>query len=166
MTTADLDPLIHAPARLRIVATLAALPEGDTLSFTRLQDLIGLTPGNLITHLRRLESAGYVETAKSGDGPASRTAVALTPHGRSALKSYNRSAPHPARRTLSRSTTIQFMRRVLDLGLIVGFLAVDFLFFHDIFKAGEVTTVPQYMTGFLSIAVFAVCSQSLLRAYR
>ena len=56
------------------------------------------------------------------------------------------------------------MRRVLDLGLIVGFLAVDFLFFHDLFKAGEVTTVPQYMTGLLSIVVIAVCSQSLLSA--
>jgi hypothetical protein len=58
------------------------------------------------------------------------------------------------------------MRRVLDLGLIVGFLVVDFLFFHDIFKSGEVTTAPQYMTGFLSIVVFAVCSQSLLNARR
>jgi hypothetical protein len=58
------------------------------------------------------------------------------------------------------------MRRLLDAGLIVGFLAVDFLFFHDIFKAGEVTTVPQYMTGFLSIVVFAVCSQSLLKPRR
>ena len=55
------------------------------------------------------------------------------------------------------------MRRGLDLGLIVGFLAVDFLFFHDIFKAGEVTTVPQYMTGLLSIVVFARCGWSLLR---
>jgi len=58
------------------------------------------------------------------------------------------------------------MRRALDVALIVGFLAVDFLFFHDIFKAGEVTTVPQYMTGFLSIAVFVLCSQSLLKLRR
>ena len=58
------------------------------------------------------------------------------------------------------------MRRLLDAGLIVGFLAVDFLFFHDIFKAGEVTTLPQYMTGALSIVVFAVCSQSLLNLHR
>ena len=56
------------------------------------------------------------------------------------------------------------MRRVVDVGLIVGFLAVDFLFFHDILKAGEETTVPQYMTGLLSILVFAVCGQSLLRS--
>jgi hypothetical protein len=58
------------------------------------------------------------------------------------------------------------MRRVLNVGLIVGFLAVDFLFFHDIFKAGEVTTLPQYMTGFLSVLVFAICSQSLLKSGR
>ena len=58
------------------------------------------------------------------------------------------------------------MRRVLDVGLIVGFLAVDFLFFHDIFKTGDVTTLPQYVTGFLSILVFAICSQSLLKSGR
>jgi hypothetical protein len=58
------------------------------------------------------------------------------------------------------------MRRVLDIGLIVGFLAVDFLFFHDIFKTGEVTTVPQYMTGLLSVLVFAMCSESLLKSAR
>ena len=58
MSVDALDPLIHVPARLRIVATLAALPAGDALSFTRLQDMIELTPGNLITHLRKLEDAG------------------------------------------------------------------------------------------------------------
>lgn len=88
MTADELDPLIHAPARLRIVATLAALPDGDALSFTRLQDLIGLTPGNLITHLRKLEDAGYLETEKNGNGAASRTSVALTARGRDALAAY------------------------------------------------------------------------------
>ena len=58
------------------------------------------------------------------------------------------------------------MRRVVDVGLIVGFLGVDFFFFHDILKAGEVTTLPQYLTGFLSIVVFAICSQSLLKSGR
>lgn len=88
MSTPDLDPLIHAPARLKLVATLAALPRGDTLSFTRLQDMIGLTPGNLITHLRKLEDAGYIAVDKTGSGVASRTMVALTPHGRTAFDSY------------------------------------------------------------------------------
>ena len=62
MNIDGLDPVIHGPARLRIMVTLATLPEGDDLSFSRLQDLLSLTPGNLITHLRKLEDAGYVTT--------------------------------------------------------------------------------------------------------
>lgn len=89
MSQDGLDPVIHAPARLRMMVTLAALPEGDTLSFTRLQDLIGLTPGNLITHLRKLDDAGYVRTAKTGSGVNAVTAVALTRQGRDALERYS-----------------------------------------------------------------------------
>jgi DNA-binding transcriptional ArsR family regulator len=84
----ELDPVIHAPARLRIMVTLATLPDGDDLSFTRLQDLISLTPGNLITHLRKLEDAGYVTTVKSGKGVTARTSVSLTRDGRSSLDRY------------------------------------------------------------------------------
>lgn len=83
-----LDPLIHAPARLRILVTLAALDDGDTLSFPRLQDVLDLTAGNLITHLRKLEDVGYIQTNKSGTGTASLTAVALTRAGRTALDAY------------------------------------------------------------------------------
>jgi DNA-binding MarR family transcriptional regulator len=83
-----LDPLIHVPTRLKIVATLAALPEGDTLSFTRLQDMIGLTPGNLIVHLRKLEDAGYLSSEKTKNGSAPKTTVALTSQGRAALDAY------------------------------------------------------------------------------
>ena len=50
--------------------------------------------------------------------------------------------------------------------LIVGFLAVDLFFFHDIFKPGESTSLPQYMTGVLSLAVLAICTQSLLKSPR
>jgi len=89
MSGDDLDPAIHAPARLRIMVTLASLGEGDDLSFTRLQDLIGLTPGNLITHLRKLEDAGYITTHKNGGGVTARTAVALTHGGRDALDRYS-----------------------------------------------------------------------------
>ena len=83
-----LDPVIHGPARLRVMVTLATLRDGDNLSFTRLQDLLGLTPGNLITHLRKLEDAGYVTTVKSGSGVNARTSVSLSPVGRKALDSY------------------------------------------------------------------------------
>jgi len=88
MTAGALDPVIHAPARLRIVATLAALPDGASLSFTRLQELLALTPGNLITHLRKLEDAGYPNSKTTGNGRASRTSIALTREGRVALDAY------------------------------------------------------------------------------
>ena len=88
MSDGELDPVIHVPARLRIVVTLASLRDGDDLSFTRLQDLIGLTPGNLITHLRKLEDAGYVATEKTGNGVTARTSVMLTHSGRAALERY------------------------------------------------------------------------------
>lgn len=88
MSDDSLDPLIHAPARLRIVVTLAALREGDSLSFPRLQRMLGLTPGNLITHLRKLEDAGYLVTEKSDARPSAGTSVALTRDGRRALDDY------------------------------------------------------------------------------
>ena len=84
----ELDPVIHAPARLRLMVTLATLRDGDNLSFTRLQELLGLTPGNLITHLRKLEDAGYVATVKSGSGVTARTSVSLSQQGRKALDTY------------------------------------------------------------------------------
>ena len=78
VTDDHLDPLIHVPTRLKIVATLAALPDGDTLSFIRLQNMIGLTPGNLIIHLRKLEEAGYLSSEKIKNGTVSTTTVSLT----------------------------------------------------------------------------------------
>jgi DNA-binding transcriptional ArsR family regulator len=83
-----LDPLIHVPTRLKIVATLAALPDGDGLSFTRLQDLLELTPGNLIIALRKLEEAGYLSSEKTRNGSAQKTTVTLTRQGRVALGTY------------------------------------------------------------------------------
>ncbi|HEY1853289.1 MAG TPA: transcriptional regulator [Solirubrobacterales bacterium] len=90
MSTDPLDPVIHAPVRLRIVSTLAALPDGDTLSFTRLQEILELTPGNLVTHLRRLEDAGYLASRTTGNGRASRTSIRLTSAGRAALGDYTK----------------------------------------------------------------------------
>lgn len=88
MNDDTLDPLIHAPARLRIVVTLATLNRGESLSFPRLQRMLHLTPGNLITHLRKLEDAGYLITEKIDAGPSARTSVTLTPTGRRALDTY------------------------------------------------------------------------------
>ncbi len=88
MSVGEIDPLIHATARLRIMATLAALPVDDTLSFTRLQEMIKLSAGNLITHLRKLEDAEYIRTIKTGNGASSNTQVVVTNRGRKALSEY------------------------------------------------------------------------------
>jgi hypothetical protein len=58
------------------------------------------------------------------------------------------------------------MKKALAAALIVGFLLVDFLFFHDIFKAGESPTFAQYLTGSLSIPVLIVSALYLLRGSR
>lgn len=84
----DLDPVIHAAARLKVVATLAALPEGDRISFPRLQKLLGMTAGNLSVHLRKLTDAGYVGVTKTHEGRTPATYVSLTRVGRRALEDY------------------------------------------------------------------------------
>jgi DNA-binding MarR family transcriptional regulator len=50
--------------------------------------MIGLTPGNLIIHLRKLEEADYITSTKTSNGNVSITTVALTGHGRAALDTY------------------------------------------------------------------------------
>lgn len=87
-TLPDLDPVIHAAARLKVMASLAALPNGDRISFPRLQRLLDMTAGNLSTHLRRLEDAGYVAVHKTHEGRTPATYVALTEVGRRALADY------------------------------------------------------------------------------
>ncbi|MFC8923763.1 transcriptional regulator [Cellulosimicrobium sp. NPDC057127] len=88
MPDVDLDPVIHAPARLRVVATLAALGPGDELSFPKLQKLLDMTAGNLSTHLRKLEDAGYVQVTKTHEGRTPATYLRLTSAGRVAFETY------------------------------------------------------------------------------
>jgi DNA-binding MarR family transcriptional regulator len=89
MPAEDLDPVIHAPTRLRIVVALAMLPDGDSLTFSRLQDVLGLTAGNLITHLRKLQDAGYVANVKAQRDGSAKTSLHLTHAGRAALEHYS-----------------------------------------------------------------------------
>jgi DNA-binding MarR family transcriptional regulator len=84
----DLDPVIHTQARLRIMTTLTALPTGDRLTFPRLQQLLDTTAGNLSTHLRRLEDAGYVAVTKGHIGRVPATHVEATRAGRRAFEDY------------------------------------------------------------------------------
>lgn len=84
----ELDPVIHAQARLRVTVALAALADDDLITFPRLQGLLDMTAGNLSTHLRKLEDAGYVEITKTFKHRTPVTRVALTPDGRAAFEKY------------------------------------------------------------------------------
>ncbi|GAB2702795.1 transcriptional regulator [Kitasatospora kifunensis] len=84
----ELDPVIHAQARLRVTVALAALAPDDRITFPRLQELLTMTAGNLSTHLRKLEDAGYVEITKTHTRRTPVTQVALTGAGRAAFEAY------------------------------------------------------------------------------
>ncbi|HUD05408.1 MAG TPA: hypothetical protein VMR18_00590 [Candidatus Saccharimonadales bacterium] len=55
------------------------------------------------------------------------------------------------------------MKKLIYVVLILGFLFVDMIFFHDVFKPGETTSMGQWLTGILSILVFVVSIKSLLQ---
>jgi DNA-binding MarR family transcriptional regulator len=82
---ADLDRVIHEPARLTLTALLYGAEEAD---FLFLLAESGLTRGNLASHMAKLEEAGYVEVEKSFVGRIPRTVYRLTPAGREAFRRY------------------------------------------------------------------------------
>ena len=82
---ADIDRIIHEPARLMILALLYVVESGD---FTFLMRQTGLTWGNLSSHLSKLEDAGYVEVEKEFVGKKPHTMLHLTGDGRLAFREY------------------------------------------------------------------------------
>lgn len=80
-----LDRLLHEPARLAIVSALSAC---DAADFVFLQQLTGLSKGNLSAHLSRLEAGGVVEIRKEFVGKIPRTVVSLTTGGRQGVEDY------------------------------------------------------------------------------
>ena len=82
---ADIDRLIHEPARLLIMAHLRVVQSGD---YTFLMQRTGLTWGNLSSHLRKLEEAGYMTIEKTYLGKRPYTLVALSEDGRRAFDGY------------------------------------------------------------------------------
>ena len=81
----QLDRVIHEKGRLAIMSMLAATPE---LSFTEMRDALNMTDGNLTTHIRTLQEAGYLSVTKSFQNNRPLTTCALTAAGRKAFTSY------------------------------------------------------------------------------
>jgi DNA-binding MarR family transcriptional regulator len=84
----ELDPVIHAESRLRTITVLNQVGERDKIAFTKLRKILEMTAGNLSTHLRKLEEAGYIEVTKTIEGRTPATYVGITPRGRAAYTAY------------------------------------------------------------------------------
>jgi DNA-binding MarR family transcriptional regulator len=85
---ANINQVIHAPARLMVLTYLYVVESAD---FIYLMRLTGLTWGNLSTHLTKLEEAGYIEIIKEFQGKKPHTIIRLTAQGRAAFRVYKKS---------------------------------------------------------------------------
>ena len=79
---ANLDRLIHEPARLSIMTALSVVQNAD---FTFLQRITGLSMGNLSNHLSKLEDGGMIEIAKGYVNNRPNTSIHITPKGKQAI---------------------------------------------------------------------------------
>ncbi len=84
---ADVNRIVHEPARLMILLVLSTVQEAD---FVFLLNATELTWGNLSSHVTKLEDAGYVEVEKGFVGKKPRTLARLTHEGRQAVEDYRR----------------------------------------------------------------------------
>ena len=82
---AEIDRIIHEPARFMIMAYLYVVDSADFLFLMRQTEL---TRGNLSSHLSKLESAGYVQIKKEFVEKIPRTLLSLTKVGRKAFRAY------------------------------------------------------------------------------
>jgi DNA-binding MarR family transcriptional regulator len=82
---AEIDRLVHEPARLMILTILYVVESADFLYLMR---QTGLTRGNLSSHLSKLEVAGYVNVQKEFVDKIPRTLLRLTDQGREAFRIY------------------------------------------------------------------------------
>lgn len=84
---ANIDRVIHAPARLMMMTYLYVV---ESVDFIFLMRLTGLTWGNLSSHLSTLEEAGYVHIQKQFVEKKSHTMIELTDKGRRSFREYKR----------------------------------------------------------------------------
>ncbi len=78
----ELDPLIHAPARLQLVTTLSTVSEAE---FATLRDLLEVSDSVMSKHVSALTDAGYLRARKGMRAGRRTTWVGLTAAGRKAL---------------------------------------------------------------------------------
>jgi DNA-binding MarR family transcriptional regulator len=98
-----LDEVIHQSLRLKIMATLNALPRSEKIEFPKLRALLKATDGNLGAHIATLENAGYITVEKDFADRRPRTRVTLTASGRKAFEGH-----------------VAYLRELIDGGVAEG----------------------------------------------
>ncbi len=81
----EVDRLIHEPARYNVMALLYVIKRAE---FLFVQNQTNLTPGNLSSHVSKLEAAEYLNVEKEFVGKMPRTFLSLTDQGREAFEDY------------------------------------------------------------------------------
>ncbi|MHA1984932.1 MAG: transcriptional regulator [Candidatus Hodarchaeales archaeon] len=82
----EIDNLIHEPVRLGILVLLLPRPSG--LAFNTVQNILGLSPGNLSSHAQKLFQANYIMIIKMFVNFKPKTFFKITPEGEEAIKKY------------------------------------------------------------------------------
>ena len=85
---AELDKIIHQPARLRMMSSLVVLDTNEQVDFVHLRKILKLTDGNLGAHLAKLENAGYIKIDKTFIARKPRTFINATGKGRDAFEEH------------------------------------------------------------------------------
>ncbi len=84
----ELNPVIHQTTRLRLMAVLCHLENGDWIDFSMLKNELTLTDGNLGAQLLKLEESKYLKIKKGFVARRPRTQVQVTTRGRSAFDAH------------------------------------------------------------------------------
>ena len=79
------DKLFENRVRLGVMSVLAA---NDSYDFVSLRQMLGVTDGNLTTHLKALETAGFISSIKQFIGRKPNTSYSITEQGRSAFAAH------------------------------------------------------------------------------
>ena len=109
-----LDRALHEKARLGILTSLVAHPDG--LRFGELRALCALTDGNLSRHLDVLREARLIEMWKGFERRRPQTLVRLTPEGRRRFTAYLEELERVVREALPKATRAQGRSRPLPPG--------------------------------------------------
>lgn len=81
----NLDKAFESRVRLGIMSVLTASGQSD---FNTLKTMLGVSDGNLASHIRALEELGYIETQKQFIGRKPNTSYSVTETGKQAFSAH------------------------------------------------------------------------------